>query len=128
VPRLRGEELAAALAPLTPAGSPARDPAVLEALRSTVGGETTAAIVDTFLAEGPGLVARIRNAVEDGDAAALRLGAHTLKSNANTFGGTALAEVCEELERIGAAGSVEGAAGLVGRAVAEYERLEADLR
>ena len=120
---IRGEELAAALGRLRPASA-----AALDHLRESVGDEATAAIVETFLAEGPALVARLRQSVDDGDAAGLRLAAHTLKSNANTFGGAALAEVCQELEHIGAAGAVDGAAELVGRAEAEYERLEAQLR
>ncbi len=120
---IRGEELAAALARLRPASA-----AALDELRESVGDETTAALVETFLAQGPALVARLRQSVDEGDAAGLRLAAHTLKSNANTFGGSALAEVCQELERIGAAGAVDGASELVGRAETEYERLEAALR
>jgi PAS domain S-box-containing protein len=120
---IRSEELAAALGRLRPASA-----AALDHLRETVGDVTTGAIVETFLVEGPALVARLRQSVDDGDAAGLRLAAHTLKSNASMFGGTALAEVCQELERIGAAGTVDGAAELVGRGEAEYARLEAELR
>ena len=82
---IRSEELAAALGRLRPASVVA-----LEQLRESVGEETTDAIVETFLAEAPALVARLRQSVSDGDAAGLRLAAHTLKSNANTFGGAAL--------------------------------------
>ncbi|MGZ8695384.1 MAG: response regulator, partial [Gaiellaceae bacterium] len=125
---IRGDELAAALAPLRPAATPALDPAVLDQLRETLGDATTADIVETFLAEGPALVATMRRSVEEGDAARLRLAAHTLKSNAATFGGAALAALCQELERIGEAGVVDGAADLISRAEAEHERVRSELR
>jgi HPt (histidine-containing phosphotransfer) domain-containing protein len=129
---IRGEELAAALAPLRPAVAPALDLAVLAQLREAVGESTTAGMAETFLAEGPALVATLRRSVEEGDAAELRRAAHTLKSNAATFGGAALAALCQELERMGETGAADGAADLVSRAEAEHERvrseLEAELR
>jgi HPt (histidine-containing phosphotransfer) domain-containing protein len=69
----------------------------------------------------------LRAAIEAGDAAGLRMAAHTLKSNAATFGGDELAETCQELERIGASGAVDGAAELLPRAEGEFERLRAEL-
>jgi HPt (histidine-containing phosphotransfer) domain-containing protein len=65
--------------------------------------------------------------VERGDADGLRRAAHTLKSNAATFGAAALAELCQELEAIGEAGTVAGASELLVRADTQHERLRSDL-
>jgi PAS domain S-box-containing protein len=138
---IRIEELSAALASLGPAtaGSnrratppepspgPALDPAVLSRLRATLGDGTTAEIVETFLTEGPQLLSVLRRAVDEKDAEALRRAAHTLKSNAATFGGSALAALCQELEALGEAGTVEGAGDLLARADAEHERVRSEL-
>jgi HPt (histidine-containing phosphotransfer) domain-containing protein len=125
---IRSDALASALAPLRPTAAPALDAAILQQLRETLGESTTAEIVETFLGEGPELVATMRRSVEQVDADALRRAAHTLKSNAATFGGAALAALCDELERIGEAGAVDGAADLVARAEAEYERVRTELQ
>jgi HPt (histidine-containing phosphotransfer) domain-containing protein len=69
-----------------------------------------------FLEDGPGLIDEMRRAIESGDAAALRLAAHTLKGNAAEFGATALSRLARDVEAIGAAGGVAGAAVLVGQA------------
>jgi PAS domain S-box-containing protein len=138
---IRIEELSAALASLGPAtaGSnrraappepspgPALDPAVLSRLRATLGDGTTAEIVETFLTEGPELLSVLRRAVDEKDAEAFRRAAHTLKSNAATFGGSALAALCQELEALGEAGAVEGAGDLLARADAEHERVRSEL-
>ena len=129
---IRIEELSAALGAVRPGSleqpaTAALDEAALEQLRSTLGDTATAEIVETFLNEGPRLFADLHKAVESGDAPALRLAAHTLKSNAATFGATALAELCQKLEAIGESGTVAGASELVARADAEHEHVRSDL-
>jgi PAS domain S-box-containing protein len=129
---IRIEELSAALGALRPGlreqlPTGALDEAALEQLRSTLGDTATVEIVETFLAEGPRLFSALHLAVGQGDADELRRAAHTLKSNAATFGAAALAELCQELEAIGEAGTVAGASDLLMRADAEHERLRSDL-
>jgi CheY-like chemotaxis protein len=128
---IRIEELSAALGALRSAASlsaSAIDAPVLTRLRDSLGEAATAEVIETFLAEGPQLVSALREAVERGDSAELRRAAHTLKSNAATFGASALAELCRELEEVGEAGKVAGAAHLVARAEAEHERVRSDLK
>jgi PAS domain S-box-containing protein len=125
---IRIEELSAALAALRSDSSEASlDASALEQLRTTLGEEATGEIIEIFVTEGPQLFSRLRLAVERGDAEGLRRAAHTLKSNAATFGATALAELCRELEAIGESGGVAGAAQLLARADAEHERLRSHL-
>jgi HPt (histidine-containing phosphotransfer) domain-containing protein len=79
-------------------------------------------LIDTFLA-APNLVSTVRRAVADGDAADLRRAAHTLKSNAATFGADTLAELCRKLEDMAESRTLAGAQELVARVEAEYEQL-----
>jgi HPt (histidine-containing phosphotransfer) domain-containing protein len=73
------------------------------------------------------LVGTLRQALEQGDAAELRRAAHTIKSSSNDFGATTLAELCQELETMGKAGTLDGAAELVAQVEHEYEQVRAAL-
>jgi histidine phosphotransfer protein HptB len=79
-------------------------------------------LIDAFLEDAPTQVAALRSALERADAAEARRAAHTLKSNAATFGASSLADVSRELEAAAARGELDGAAGLLERAELEWER------
>ena len=81
-------------------------------------------LLDTFLREAPRLVADLRS----GSAEDARRAAHTLKTNARTLGAGGLGRVCEELEALAKQDGLEGASARVGRAEAEYARVERALR
>jgi HPt (histidine-containing phosphotransfer) domain-containing protein len=55
-------------------------------------------IVQTWLRQSAETMAVLQAAVRDGDPAALRAAAHTLKGSSATVGATALAAVCSDLE------------------------------
>ena len=74
------------------------DPAVYAELKATTGPEFVVELVDTFFEEAPGMLAELRFARADGDADRFRRAAHSLKSNANTFGALSLAARARELE------------------------------
>jgi CheY-like chemotaxis protein len=105
------------------------DPTALETLLEIVGGEPALLreLIDSFLEEAPPLVGTLRQALEQGDAAELRRAAHTIKSSSNDFGATTLAELCQELETMGKAGTLDGAAELVAQVEHEYEQVRAAL-
>ena len=69
----------------------------------------------------------MRQAVENADPAGLRLAAHSLKSNSAEFGAITLSNVCSELEVMGKAGTLTGAAQKVAQAEAEYEQVKVAL-
>ena len=97
--------------------------AALAQLQETVGDrEFVAELIGDFLAGLPAQLGALRAASADGDREQLRRVAHTLKSNAATFGAERLALACEELERVARSG--EGADGreLIGRVEAEAAR------
>ena len=74
------------------------DPAAWRELQDTAGPEFAVELAGTFLEESPLLLAEIARAHAQGDAEAFRRAAHSLKSNALTFGATALAQQARALE------------------------------
>ena len=79
-----------------------------------------AEIIDTFLEDAPDLVANMRKGVDQGNAADLRIAAHSLKSNSADFGAETLRELCKQAELLGKMGELDGADNLVSRAASEY--------
>ncbi|WP_282151862.1 Hpt domain-containing protein [Ruegeria atlantica] len=67
-------------------------------LKDATGDEFAAELVNTFLDEAPGMIAELKAAVDASDADGYRRAAHSIKSNANTFGATALAELARKIE------------------------------
>lgn len=74
------------------------DRSALITLSDSVGEEFIGELIDTFVEEAPGLLEEMRQARDAVDADRFRRAAHSLKSNANTFGATKLAELSKELE------------------------------
>jgi PAS domain S-box-containing protein len=83
-----------------------------------------AEMIESFLKDAPYLLTTMRQALKHGDAAELRMAAHTLKSDSADFGAISLSGFCKELEMMGKAGTLEGAAELLAQVEAEYERVK----
>jgi two-component system sensor histidine kinase/response regulator len=103
------------------------DPAAIDGMREMVGGddEFLVDLIDTFLKDAPRMLSEMRQALEAGDAEVLRRVAHSLKSNSDSFGATALGDLCRGVERMGKANALEGADALIARADAEFVRVQA---
>jgi len=111
----------------TAAGSPAAlDDASLRALGDLVGDdpELVAGLVDVFLEEAPVRLAELSSGLERGDAVLLGRAAHTLKSNALTFGALELADLARRLELAARGGDLSEAQPLVTRIGLEWELVE----
>jgi len=67
-------------------------------LSETVGEDFVGELIDTFEEEAPGMFEEMRQALSAGDADKFRRATHSLKTNAETFGATELAEKAKELE------------------------------
>ena len=102
------------------------NPEALEIMLQMVGGDTAflAEMIDTYLADSPQLLTDLGQAVAAGDAELLRRAAHSLKSNSENFGAHALAAIARALEELGKRGELAGAAALVAKGTAEYERVQ----
>ena len=84
-------------------GAPLVDPAVLDELRESTGGDEAfiVELVETYIAEGAANVASMVAAAEAGDAAAIVRPAHTLKSSSASLGAMRLSEICRAIEEAG---------------------------
>ena len=55
-------------------------------------------LIDAFLDDAPNMIDQMRQALVTNDVETFRRNAHSLKSNANTFGAADLASLAKELE------------------------------
>ena len=106
--------------------TPALDAETFQALKDIVCDDTEsfAEFIDGYLNDAPQRLVAIGNAIAQGDAAALRSAAHALRSLSVTFGAIPLAQVCQELEAMGRAGSTVSGSTLMLQLQTEYQRVE----
>jgi len=107
---------------------PAIDIDTFRGLEDTAGAEFVAELVDAFLDEAPKMLAALRAALAGGDVDAFRRAAHSLKSNANTFGAHALGRMAKELELGGLAPVAASNGQPIEALVHEYARVAAALK
>ncbi len=74
------------------------DKSVFDDLAEAMGQDFAAELVETFLGDAGNMIAEIKQAVEANDADAYRRGAHSIKSNAQTFGAAQLATASRAME------------------------------
>ncbi len=74
------------------------DAATFAELEASAGADFVAELVATFLEEAPAMLAELRRALAAEQVEPFRRAAHSLKSNANTFGALALGALARELE------------------------------
>ncbi len=65
-------------------------------------------VIQQFLEDQPKHITAVETAIEDKDALALRKAAHSLKGSSLNVGAQALASRAMELEKLGAAGTLDG--------------------
>ena len=99
------------------------DRTIFEDLEATAGADFIRELVETFLSEAPGMIADLRRSLADRDADRFRRAAHSLKSNSNTFGASALAAMAKRLELGGFGAAGEGRHEPLAALSAEYERV-----
>ncbi|MDY6803668.1 MAG: response regulator [Cyanobacteriota bacterium] len=102
------------------------DMRTLQDLQDMVGDdvEGMVAIVDCYLEDAPEHLEQIEEAIAQGNAGELQMKAHSLKSSSASFGANVLAKMCKELEFMGRNRSLDGAAELFSRTMAEYQRVD----
>jgi HPt (histidine-containing phosphotransfer) domain-containing protein len=141
---LQPRELAAALAGVVGATAPAasspadREPGLppagpgvldLPRLLERVGGDrkALAELVRIFRADSPKQVARIRSAIQESDAAALRATAHALKGAVSNFAAPLATEAALRLQKMAEAGRLAGAGDVLEQLEREIDALLASL-
>jgi HPt (histidine-containing phosphotransfer) domain-containing protein len=91
---------------------PVIDDTVLKELGDTAGEDFVPELVGTFFEEAPEMLAALRQALQAGNAESFRRNAHSLKTNAHTFGAMALGALARELELGGLPPNDSGLAAL----------------
>jgi HPt (histidine-containing phosphotransfer) domain-containing protein len=81
--------------------------ATFEELKELSGEDFINELIDAFLEDSPNMIQNMQTALESQDTETFRRNAHSLKSNANTFGATELAVIAKELESMAREGNLD---------------------
>lgn len=76
-------------------------------LKDSTGEDFINELIDAFLDDTPELFAQMRSALVTKDADSFRRAAHSMKSNAATFGAMGLSTLAKELETLGRENNLE---------------------
>jgi len=74
------------------------DKATFNELKQMSGADFINELIDAFLEDTPNMIQNMYAALDTKDVESFRRNAHSLKSNANTFGATGLGALAKELE------------------------------
>jgi HPt (histidine-containing phosphotransfer) domain-containing protein len=77
------------------------DQATFNELKQMSGADFINELIDAFLDDAPNMIQNMHAALDTKDVESFRRNAHSLKSNANTFGATELGALAKELEMMG---------------------------
>jgi len=102
------------------AEQPLVDEVAIERLRSFGGAKLVRGMIELFVRNAPAKAADAREALDCGDAAALRSALHALKSSAGQLGAATVFQAC-------IAGEEMASRGELAQCAAHVERIETDL-
>jgi HPt (histidine-containing phosphotransfer) domain-containing protein len=80
---------------------PLIDSAMFNELKQMSGTDFINELIDAFLDDAPNMIQNMHTALDTKDVESFRRNAHSLKSNANTFGAVELGVLAKELEMMG---------------------------
>ncbi len=108
--------------------SSAIDLPTFEALKESMGADFINELVQAYFEESPQLLASLQQALEKQDSELFRQAAHSIKSTSNSFGALQLGALAKELEMMGRARNLEGAAAKVEQLVQDYSAVQMRLK
>ena len=76
-------------------------------LKESTGADYIGELIDAFLDDAPNLLAQMKSALVGKDAESFRRAAHSMKSNAATFGAMELSALAKELENLARENNLE---------------------
>ncbi len=85
---------------------PLISPSAFAELKELSGEDFINELIDAFLDEAPRMIAAMQAGLETRDVESVRRNAHSMKSNADTFGATELAVIAREVEALARAGDL----------------------
>jgi len=80
---------------------------IFNTLKESTGADFIGELIDAFLDDAPNLIAQMRSALANKDTESFRRAAHSMKSNAATFGAMELSARAKELEGLGRENNLE---------------------
>lgn len=86
---------------------PLIDQVTFNELKQMSGADFINELIDAFLDDAPSMIQNMHIALDTKDVESFRRNAHSLKSNANTFGATELGALAKELEMMGKENNLE---------------------
>ena len=86
---------------------PLIDQVTFNELKQMSGADFINELIDAFLDEAPSMIQNMHIALDTKDVESFRRNAHSLKSNANTFGATELGALAKQLEMMGKENNLE---------------------
>ena len=104
------------------------DRSTFESLRQMTDAGFVDELVNTFLEDTPIQLRDMSASLKKGDAEVFRRAAHSIKSNAATFGAVQLSDLARELEAMGKEGDLAKAAGKLAALQASFEAAAKELR
>ena len=104
------------------------DQSTFNSLKEIGGAEFITELIDTFFEEAPRLFNDLCQALADNNAELFRRSAHSLKTNGNTFGALAFAELAKELEYLGRDNQLDAVGDKVEALSVAYEGVKAALK
>lgn len=104
------------------------DMSTFEELKQMSGADFIDELVDTFLEDAPKLLTELRTSLGAHDAESFRRAAHSLKSNAATFGANHLSALAKELELLGKEGKLDEAGNQLKTVEATYQLVARELK
>ncbi len=92
-----------------------------------MGGSFFPQLLETFEHDAVEYLTALGSAIRDGETGRLRGEAHALKGASLTIGAQGMADICQQLENLGTAQTVEGAPEELARLHREFDRVKNEI-
>lgn len=104
------------------------DSAAFENLKEMAGADFIGELIETFLEDAPQLIQQLHISLKIDDADTFRRTAHSLKSNAASFGANHLSGLAKELEVLGREAKLNEVGDRLGRLEEAYQTVANELK
>jgi len=102
--------------------------ATYDGLKQMVGADFIGELVSTFFDDAPRMMSELRTSLSANDPETFRRAAHSMKTNAATFGATELAELARALEMLGRSNNLREVGNLLEVLNEAYENAASELK
>ena len=102
--------------------------ATFDELKKMVGADFIGELLATFFEDAPHMLAELRTSLAANDAETFRRSAHSMKTNAATFGATDLADLAKALEMLGRGNNLREVGSLLEVLNEAYEHAASELK